>query len=195
MSVPAISSHVVDALARVLEEYKTAPRLRSLITALAAAVQENENVFSSMRLARSIADATGVQLEEIGKIVGVERPDDVQDYVYRVIIFGKAAANSSAGETENVINTYRLLTLATDVRLEEVFPAKINIFSNGLIDDATSPYVEYYLKLALPAGVMLGTYGLFSVSGGFGFAENPAARGFGDLDDPTVGGGLGSLLG
>ena len=193
MTVTLITTHEVDALARLLEQYKTAPHLQAILTKLSARIQSAETMLSTVRLARSIAGATDEQLDEIGAIVGVTRPDNAPDYVYRVIIYGKASANTSDGTTERVIDTYRLLTSAQNVRLDEAFPAKINIFSDGALDSSTQPYIKKYLKLALPAGVQLGTFGHFSQIG-FGFAENPSALGFGNLNDPAVGGGLGSIL-
>lgn len=193
MSLTPINTHVTDALARMLEQYKNSPRLKAIITKLGQSFQGLEDAFQSIYLARSIADAVGVHLDKIGEIVGAPRPDNVSDNVYRVIIYGRISANVSQGETENVINTYRLLTQATNVRLEEEYPAGVNLFSDGALDSETLPYVEYYTKKSLPAGVKLISFGVFSEAG-FGFLENPDALGFGDLNDPSVGGGLGSLI-
>lgn len=195
MSVTPIATHLDDALARLLEQYKKAPRLKSILTGLGKEIQQTEDAFTSITAARAINTAEGLNLDKLGAIVGAERPDGVSDRVYRVIIYGSASANVSQGETENVITTYKLLTQASDVRLYEEFPAGISVFSNGALDGETTPFVEQYLKKAIAAGVKLITYGLFSDEVGFGFAENPTALGFGDLNNPDVGGGLGSLIG
>lgn len=194
MTTTPITTHVEDALARMLEQYKNAPRLKAMITKLGEEFQSIEDAFNSIGLARSIATAEGVHLDKLGYIVGAVRPDNVSDYVYRVIIYGRISANVSQGEPENVINTYKLLTQATNVRMEEEFPAAVNLFSDGALDGETLPYVEFYLKKSLPAGVKLVSFGLFSNTIGFGFIENADALGFGDLLDPTIGGGLGSLI-
>lgn len=191
-----INTHEADALKRILEQYKTAPGLKSIMNSYNRQVQIIEDLFADLRTVRSIYESVGKQLDLIGLILGVKRPNGVGDNLFRVILYGQAAAIGSQGEPESVIEAYRAMTFATNVRIEEDFPAKINIFSDGTLTSEMIPYVGKYLRKCLPAGVLLGTFGIFSGSGGgFGFNENPSALGFGDLNDPSVGGGLGSLVG
>lgn len=197
MTSTPITTHVQDALARMLEQYKKSPRLRGMVAANAAQTQSLEDAFNQIKATRSIDDAVGVHLDRIGAILGVPRPGQVVDYVYRVILKGQAAARISKGRHEDIIRTYKALTSANTCQLENVYPAKIKVYSDGSVDSATLPYVALYLQKSLPIGVGIFEFGLFGGGDdpGFGFFENPNALGFGDLDDPDAGGGLGELLG
>lgn len=195
MSVTPITTHVADALDRLLEQYKKSPRLRAVISGLATEIQSVEDALNDVSLSRSIYEAEGYALDRIGATVGVVRPPDTADEIFRILIFGKISANVSQGETEAVIATYSLLTQATEVRLDEIFPASLAIYSNGTLNVSVLPYVALYLKLSVAAGVSVDSFGLFSEAAAFGFATDPSALGFGDANNPLVGGGLASQVG
>lgn len=190
MSVTPINSHVADAIARILEQYKNSPRLKAIIQGLAGEIQNLENSFQGIDFIRSISDATGKNLDLIGAIAGVTRASDTPDDIFRILIIGKITANVSQGETESVIATYQLLTQATEVTLDELYPAGIRISSNGSVDPSLAPYISLYLKQAVAAGVSIEIFGVYSAEDPFGFATDPDAVGFGDSNDPTIGGQL-----
>lgn len=190
-----ITTHVDDAQARLTEFYKRKPRMRGVVGALAQQSQAEEDALWQVQVCRSIQDAEGVQLDKIGAIVGVSRPSGYTDPQYRIVILAKIGQNNSNGETEAVIAIASLITGSTKVRLEEHFPAAISIHIDGEVEAEVTGLAKDLLRRAVAAGVSLDYVVQSSPTAKrFKFAGGPFRGGFGDVNDPTVGGGLATLL-
>lgn len=193
MSVAAINTHVADALSRLLQQYKNSPKLQSIVESLAEQIQTLEDTLQDIDISRSVAVATGENLDRIGESLGVVRSSATSDEIYRILILGKIAANVSQGETEAVIATYALLTQASEVTLTEIFPAAIIIFSNGEVDPSLASIVSEYLNISTAAAVSVESFGIYE-DPPFGFDGDSQAQGFGDNNNPAIGGKLASKL-
>lgn len=195
-TVEPITTHVADALSRLLEQYKDAARLRGIITAIAGPVQTIEDAITALALARSIDDAEGAHLDRLGEIVGYLRPPLLSDEAYRIFIVAKIGVNASQGETERVIEIYKLITQAQTVRLSEYFPAAVELFSDGSIPAGMSATVLQFMNDVVPAGVSVNNLSIGAYYGANSFTIGPSETGggFGDLNDPEAGGGFGALV-
>ncbi len=192
--IEPITTHEDDALARMLMQYQESDRLRSLVSALVAQIQQVEDALNDVLDTRAVATATGTNLDELGAIVDFARPPGATDAIYRILILGKIGLNVSQGETERVIDVYRLLTQATEVRIEEYPVAALSLYSNGSLDPELVTIVAGFLEAVVAAGVSVEHFGLYDADEPFVFAGNASGLGFGDLDDLSVGGKLSQLL-
>ncbi len=194
MTTTPISTHEADALARLLEQYKDSTKLRGLVSALTVQIQELEDTLNAVESAHGIAAAMGDSLDRIGDAVGFARPAGTSDATYRLLILGKIGLNVSQGETERVIDVYRLLTQASTVYLEEFPVAALSIFSDGTVATGLVDTVRDFLDDVVAAGVAVLYFGLYDFENPFVFAGDASGSGFGDATDATVGGKLAQLL-
>ncbi len=125
--VDEITDHTDAALKRLMQQYKNKPNLKSIIEIYADRTQELETVFISLFLARSVNDAVGVQLDQVGEIVGISRPGTLGDEPYRTLIFVKIGQNVSQGEAERIINVAKLLTGSEYVHLLDILNGNIEL--------------------------------------------------------------------
>lgn len=189
-----IIDHVQKALARLLTQYQGATRLQSLLTAMIDPIQEIEDVLQSMNIDRYLAAAVGVQLDNIGDIVGLPRPTGMGDEQYRLHLYGQIKVNTSEGQPEQLIQIYQLLTQAVIVLLFEEFPAEFIIASDYTPpDQATTDDLIDIVKSAAPAGVRNGGIIAFSLNHRFAYAGRLVSQGYGTVSDPLQGGGYGGL--
>lgn len=197
MGFTQITTHVADAKARLLEQYKGKPGMEALIEKLVAPLQELEDTFIALSIERTIDDADGIQLDKLGDIVGIERsslPDPLDDEAYRQRIRAKVLVNISNGEPETLIQVYRLLTQSGLVFLEENFPAGVALMGDVPpfnLSDAN--LIVDLLEAAAAAGVRIDTLGTFDPDEPFAFEGPIFGLGFGDSTDALVGGKFATL--
>jgi hypothetical protein len=67
----------------------------------------------------------------------------------------------------------------------EVYPAAVDIFSSTVVPVESRAKIRAQLKKFLPAGVSLDSFGQFDEGNAFVFN---GGTGFGDVNDPSVGG-------
>lgn len=191
MTNAKITTHVADARSRVLQQYKDKEKFLCLLDAGTRQVQDLEDAFWDLRQKRSIFDAEGTQLDLVGTIVGLGRPAGLGDEHYRLLLFAQIAVNVSEGDPERIISVFKLVTQATRVNFNEYFPAGIGLFSNGEVDESLVPVLREMMNSIPVGGVSVDALGTFDADNPFSFDDD--GDGFGDADDPEVGGLLSAL--
>jgi len=174
-----ITNHLSQAIDRIAEQYKDSPKFVSLITSIANQTQEIEDVFFTLYDGRWVDTAIGQTLDDFGTIVGQERLGYDDDF-YRILLYVKIVQNYSEGETETIINAYKLITQATSVYLEEYYPSGVYLMSDGQINLNVQKFVFEKLQEIVSAGVRIDFIGLFDTVSPFGFEQDPSANGFDD---------------
>jgi hypothetical protein len=193
-----ITNHVELALARLLTQYQDQPNFAALLTVL---VQEIQNIESQalypLDAARQIFNAVGQQLDYLGTIVGISR-NGLSDAEYLLFIYGTIASNNSDSTIPSVLNIIINLFQAQVLLLQEIYPAGISVQVIGTaLDPSLYPVAIELVKNALGAGIDLIFIGGTANTNVFrfdGMGVNPLKSGFGDLNDPTIGGGFVGLI-
>lgn len=103
MSSPAITDHVVQAVARMFSQYKKKEIIRAFIEVAAERQQLLEDVLDDMITGWLLDNAVGVQLETYGELAKELRGELTVDSEYRRIIRVKLAALQSDGEVPKTI--------------------------------------------------------------------------------------------
>lgn len=179
-SYEQINEHAEQALGRLVSQYETTTRLQAIIEIEASQTQGVENAIWGMLTEKWIDDASGVQIDSLGAIVGEPRLGR-SDEAYVAAIFIRIALNSGGGQPEIIMTFLRFILDINDVQLLEVFPANIQVFVDSSIDQQ----IASRLRRIIGAGIG----GFITSSDGetpFGFKElgepDPADRlGFGEL--------------
>lgn len=189
-----IENHAGVALERLLEQYKESPNFKTVVTQIAAQVQALENTGFDLLQARFPATATGNGLDKLGEVLNVTR-DGNNDGEYRSRIYAKIGQYVSIGSPEAIISIFLLLMQADYIVYKEVYPAKVFMTAVGATPVSNVQAIKESLDRAKPAGVSL-EY-LATVAGRpfvFDGDPDPNGGGFGDLDNPDVGGVLALIL-
>lgn len=184
-----IVNHSQQAIDRLMGQYANATNLKNLITALVNPIQEIEDALTDMNVLRQLAIATGINLDNLGKIIGLERTPGDSDAVYRNKLYAEVKVNTSEGQPEQAIQTYQLFTAANLVLLFEHFPAEISIESDYVVpDQATVDLLLGILQKVLPTGVRCDSLITFDPTMAFAFDGSLSGLGFDDDDNPGFGG-------
>jgi hypothetical protein len=189
---PKISDYAARALLRLPQQFKSKPNLADFITATFWSLQDVENVAYDLLVLRWMKNAEGAQLDGIGEIVGEARQGN-NDANYLERIYQRIFLNASKGTPETLISVLALITGGTLIIYNEVWPAKVQMITNGShIPDLLRETMEG----AAPAGVgideILMTFGetpfVFHAEGGIPHPPSlPGGRGFAELGYSTGG--------
>lgn len=197
MLAPQITTHVQDALDRLLQQYRGRPNIQGLITAFAQHVQKLENALYPLDAGRQIFNAVGKQLDGLGEIVGIKR-NGISDAEYLLFIYGTIAENFSDTTIPTIINVINYVFQAQIVLVQEVYPAGLSIQVAGTqLDPALYPIAVAIVQAAMGAGIQLVFIGgstSVNIFRFFGPGVDGNINGFGDLFNPGVGGGFVSIL-
>lgn len=184
-----ISNHAQQAIARLLNQYRSSTKLQNLLSALIAPLQDIEAALGDMNVSRYLPAAVGAQLDLIGKIVGLERPPGASDAVYIQELYGQIKINTSQGQPEQAIQTYQLFTGAALALLFEFFPGEIQMQSDYTPpDQATVEMLIRILYEVIPAGVRPHGLVAYNPMRKFAYAGSLPSAGYGTLSDSTKGG-------
>lgn len=191
-----IPAHVAAALERLITQYKDRPRIVGLLEALLVDVQSEEDMFFDLRDERSLFNATGVNLDRIGKIVGEARTPGDTEEEYRAKIQQRIFKNRSQGTPEVIIELVALLSGADRVTLLEGAIASFQIMLDSEISDNEVIMAIFQgIKNSKAAGVYFsGLTGYEPDEDYFTCDPSTDGAGFGDLNDPNVGGKFAKLL-
>lgn len=197
MSVDIITTHTADAINRLILQYKNADNIKGIITVFANEIQELENVTHAMFLNRTIDNATGEVLDQIGLIVGQLR-QGTSDNVYRVRIKFRIGVNISNGTVNEVATLFKLITSSTEVRVLNLDNATIEIQYAPALDPEIETFVFNNMQDVVAGGVQIGAFTETDLDDGFvlGSATGGvfSGKGLGDLNDANIGGELASIV-
>lgn len=125
-----ITDHVTQALGRLIEQFKTSDNFKEMITAFVDQIQDIEDAAYDVYTLRYIETAEGVQLDELGLIVGESRLGKT-DEEYRAALLFRVFINMSNGEPERMITAFRTFTEADKIKFYELYPAAVHLISDG----------------------------------------------------------------
>lgn len=178
--VTQITTHNADAKARLLQQYKGKAKIEGLLDALGSdQIQDLEDAIFGLNTRLDIDNSSGVQLDNIGTIVGRKR-NGQSDAVYRIFLKAIIGRNVSESEAERVISVWKIITQGTIIQLLEVFPAEVALFSDVELDPSLVDIAFELMQDVVGAGIKV-TPTAVLVEDGFGFDGNPDALGFGAL--------------
>jgi hypothetical protein len=197
MLATQITNYLSDALSKLLQQYKGRPRLQGLLTAYMNEVQTLENALYPIDRLRQLAYAYGAQLDGLGEIIGIPR-NGLSDSTYILFLYGKIAENFSDGTIPAIINVINYVFQAQVVIMQEVYPAGISVQVAGTpLSPSLFALAVGLVQAAMGAGIQLVFIGGSATVNIFRF-DGPGVigniNGFGDLNNPTVGGGFVSIL-
>jgi hypothetical protein len=193
MSLSPITDHVARRLARLATIYRNSESHKGVLSALTKQVQAIEDAAFGLLVLRSLNDAAAAQLDEVGRILGVEREGRTDDAL-RLRLRAQILINNRSGEVDTLLLIVRLLTPAlASVSLDEFFPASAVGHVDGVaITDG--PEIARLLRLAKAAGVNVQlTYqdtsdeNVFTLSD---VSQTGPGLGLGDSSNASVGGSL-----
>lgn len=190
--ITEIADHSSQAIDRLTSQFKDKEKISGFISAFVDQVQELETVFQDLLSDRSLNQASGEQLDGLGRIVGIERGGR-NDADYKNLIIAKIGQNTSKGLAENLINVFILLTSSSRVHFIEYYPAECEIYADVDISTLNTEDIYEFCQKVLSGGVRLNHIGWFDADEAFAFDGEPDGLGFGDALDETVGGKFASI--
>ena len=188
-----ISDHVSRAQSRTLQQYK-GTKVAEFITAIGERTQEMENHLCSMEHLDILDACEGQQLDECGSEYNLPRRGWSDDQ-YRIALKAQIGKTYSQGTIEDVILLWGLLSGAKDIQIVEKEPCAVELFSDSLLIEGLEQFAKDLFKDVLPGGVRIDItyYRVFPFA--FEYSpEDPETGGFGDNNDPSVGGNFSTLI-
>jgi hypothetical protein len=137
-------------------------------------VQKIENAARKLLYILKIDVAEGIQLDNIGTLIGQERLGYSDEY-YRIMLKVKIGVNISEGELERIITLWKTLTGAEDIKITDLLPGKVRILTTTYYSDALMIFMKDIAGQALAGGVDIGSliivdptkFGFGTIMGGF----------------------------
>lgn len=146
--------------------------LQKLLRALITPAQEVQDVLYQLSSQRWLDTAVGVQLDEIGIILGIPREINESDEDYRTRLKFQIFINGSSGTPEQLISIAKFFNNSTNLVYFEVYPAAFQIIINGVQFPNPPSLLAENIQKASPAGVLFigltSTYGTLP----FGFSSD-----------------------
>jgi hypothetical protein len=176
----------VASAASRLPGYLRKTRWLELLGAIAAEVQEVEDMWLAMLASNAIDDAGGDQLDQIGKLVDLPRGGST-DEDYRRRIRAKVAVNRSLGLVNDIIRIVRLVVNDAGVAVEidqqgiAAYVAKLGALA---VPTATATDLAAFLRKGTSAGVRSIVESSTVADTDAFILDGPAGLGF--VDVPTI---------
>lgn len=142
------------ARATLTSKVRRLPTVVRLLDAITSEVQLTEDTHLDLQLVLDPAQATGVQLDRLGKLVG-ERRRGLTDEVYRRFVLAASQLLVAQGTVNEVTRLVRTLTAGSEVTYSPGFPAGYMV--HYLVPVALSSALRERIKARViegtPAGV------------------------------------------
>ena len=184
-----ITDHQLQAIQHLISQYRGLVTVEGTVSALVAPVQDLEDALVTLNTMRSLSTAVGIQLDLLGAVVGITRAGGQSDDDYRKAIRARVQRNVSQGEPQALIATFLLLTGQNMVLLDELFPASVMMESAWApASAAEAEMVNAIIDTVAAAGVRAEGIISYDPDAAFAMDGNLPGQGFGDMNDPTVGG-------
>jgi len=154
MGLTKVTTHIAEALANLVEQFKGQPTIAATLTAFVQQVQELEGALFELLEERGIDTAIGAQLDTLGDIVGEPRLGRGDDN-YRVAIRGRILVNLSEGTPVDLIGLLVVLSEGSAVTLTEYYPASLTAeLATAVGDEEEAHRIGDLLHTATAAGVL-----------------------------------------
>jgi len=154
-----ITTHAGDALAQLAAQYRNRPLMEGVATGTGTRAQTLETVFWQIYTQMGISpnasgftQATGAQLDLIGKVVNLPR-GSASDSVYVLLLQAQIRVLLSSGTINQIEQIMTILLPGGLYTVKQMFPATMEI-----VDYTSSPNYQAFfdlIKHAKPAGVRL----------------------------------------
>lgn len=186
------TDQVEQALRLLVSSYAGKPTLEAYLSSFITQLQELEAAAFDVIDVTDVDSNEGEQLDLVGRIVGQPRGGR-DDAAYQQWIKARVHVNKGSGTGNDLLIVAGLtVPVANSYTMTESFPQEVEIWLSGAIDNAVADSIRQILGETKLGGVRLqvGWYVdedtfQFSTTGG---TVTDAAKGFGDLAFPTVGG-------
>lgn len=193
MALSHNTKHVEEGLARLTNRYRGKPNIEAILTSWLEQIQDAEDLLWEVIEERYLANAEGVQLDTLGKIVDEARKNR-SDTDYRLVIRVKIRALKTKGHSNDILAV--LMLTALDYEYVEMWPAsfEVSVFNTSTF----AFWLSGILNLTKAAGVGKDLkYSSGARSGAFMFDTVQAGatiegEGF---DTSTMGTDVGGILG
>lgn len=204
--------YLEEARSRVTEQFKEKPIFDKYLHLLIGGKIELQQVFKDLMQKRSLDTAEGAQLDQIGEIVGQSRTlVNVQtmpaqtivldDDAYRIFIRSKIAKNITRATPEDIMANANLIFNTTGSSIQDEGDAAYTLYIGKLLSPLEQSLLNYVIQedgyitrlIPKPAGVRV-NYGNFPADNYFGYQGALNVKGYGDLDDPSLGGVYAGLI-
>lgn len=193
--VTKITTHIQDAKNRLLQQYKGKPGFEKIIEAIVGQFQIIEDVLFDLLNNRFLSNAAGKQLDGIGEIVLLDRPEGMDDTTYRIRLRVQILVLTSNGEPETLIQIFKLLLDASSVHLTEISLAALQLLSNVDIPSDKEDLIFSILESAAVGGVRINQIGSFDETEPFVTDGNFLfGKGFGTITDALIGGKFATIV-
>jgi hypothetical protein len=154
MVLSKVSTHVTQAVANLVEQYKGKPKMAATLEAFVQQVQDLEDALFELLNERDLDTAVGAQLDTLGDIVGEGRLGR-NDVDYRIAIRGRILVNLSEGTPVDLIHLLEVLGEGSSVILTEYFPAALTAeLVDAVADEDEAHRIGDQLHAATAAGVL-----------------------------------------
>lgn len=186
---------VEEAVATLLQQFKTKPRMVGVLTSLVGGVQGIETALGDLFSKINLETGVGHQLDLIGKLIGVKRYG-VSDTVYRVRLRVEILVKNSAGTLEQLLEIMRVATSlypGTAFNIQQAGVATVVASLSGPVPVSLPIELFLFLDRARALGVQL--FLNYSPDDAFTLAtglteELDTTHGWGDDTNPATGGKL-----
>ena len=175
-----ITTHAADAKERLLFQYQGKTNIEALLDSLGGQqVQDLEDALFGIGSRLDIDSSEGVQLDNIGTIVGQPR-NGQDDMTYQLFLKAKSGVNVSEGDVERVLSVWKIITGGTVVQVIDQYPAAIELFSDVPVPGELEVEAFALMQNVVGAGVSI-TSSIISPDNAFGFEDSVDTLGFDDL--------------
>jgi hypothetical protein len=199
------TGHVVEGIARLIEQYKGKPRMEAWLSSYLKQVQEAEDACWQLLTERNVDTAIGSQQDVLGKLLGRPRRG-LADPEYKTVLRAQTLVNRSQGTPDDLIGV--LAIMAEDagetavITITENFPAAITVTLASDIGSVDPDLVFEMLNLARGQGIWLNFVFTYSpiatafIFGGTATGDDASTtQGFGNTEVPGNGGKMASVRG
>ena len=131
MSITVITDHNQEAINRLLGQFRNKDNIEDLLTIFTEQIQDLETCNTQLVTLRLLGTASGVQLDQFGKVVGQLRGGR-NDEDYRIVLAGKIGVNNSEGTAEELISTFHTYSDISDFQYFPYYPAACQIITDSI---------------------------------------------------------------
>jgi hypothetical protein len=176
-----VEDRVERAKGLLLTQFKDKTNINKVVEALVEEIQELDNAVVDLQMFRTLDDAQGVNLTEIGNQLKVPR-DNLGDEDYRTAIKVKVLRSKSAGTENDVAEVIRLLLSDPSATITKPHPYTVEIAAFlGCIGDTSAGIrqLSQFIPLNSNTRIIAKKSGVFCFAGGdgLGFSSYGGASG------------------
>jgi hypothetical protein len=151
-----VTAHAAQGIGRLLQQFQEKQRIEDFLSALLDQVQEIEDAAWDLYIARTLGNAEGALLDQLGAKVGEERRGRT-DGQYRRFIGVRILSNRSDGQIEQLYSILRQIFGGTFIGwIDELEPAAMRLdLLTPLTVDTPASEIDLVLGRSKGGGVRL----------------------------------------